>query len=80
MAVKNRMPGLKPEQEQAAWWDAHPEVLTKLLLKARKEGKNKRIRLIPEAKYRAIGLVCGGNQGAYHEAFLAVGQVFECKL
>src|SRR4051812_21745451 len=35
MASKHQMPRFKSEQEEAAWWDAHPEVITELFLKAR---------------------------------------------
>lgn len=46
MATKLRVPGFKSEQEEAAWWDAHPEVITELFLKARKEGKIKRLPVV----------------------------------
>jgi predicted DNA binding CopG/RHH family protein len=46
MAVKRTMPGFKSEQEEAAWWDAHPEVITELFLKARKEGRIKRLPVV----------------------------------
>ena len=46
MASKQRMPKFKSEQEEAAWWDAHPEVITELFLKAKKEGKIKRLTVI----------------------------------
>jgi predicted DNA binding CopG/RHH family protein len=46
MAEKQRMPRFKSEQEEAAWWDAHPEVITELFLKARKEGKIKRLPMV----------------------------------
>lgn len=46
MATKDRMPGFKSEQEEAAWWDAHPEVITELFLKARKEGRIKRLPVV----------------------------------
>jgi hypothetical protein len=46
MATKVRMPGFKSEQEEAAWWDAHPEVITELFLKARKEGRIKRLPVV----------------------------------
>jgi len=46
MAAKHKMPAFKSEQEEAAWWDAHPEVITELFLKARKEGRIKRLPVV----------------------------------
>jgi predicted DNA binding CopG/RHH family protein len=46
MATKHKMPRFKSEQEEAAWWDAHPEVITELFLKARKEGRIKRLPVV----------------------------------
>ena len=46
MATKHRIPSFKSEEEEAAWWDAHPEVITELFLKARKEGKIKKLPVI----------------------------------
>jgi hypothetical protein len=46
MAIKRRLPGFKSEREEAAWWDAHPEVITELFLNARKEGKIKRLPVV----------------------------------
>jgi predicted DNA binding CopG/RHH family protein len=46
MPVKIRIPTFKSEKEEAEWWDAHPEVITALFLKARKEGKIKRLPVI----------------------------------
>ena len=46
MATKHRMPGFRSEREEAAWWDAHPEVITELFLKARKEGRIKRLPVV----------------------------------
>jgi hypothetical protein len=46
MATKHKMPGFKSEQEEAAWWDAHPEVIAELFLKARKEGRIKRLPVV----------------------------------
>ena len=40
------MPGFKSEKEEAAWWDAHPEVITELFLKAKKEGRIKRLPVV----------------------------------
>jgi len=37
MATKRKVPTFKSEKEEAAWWDAHPEVITELFLKARKD-------------------------------------------
>ena len=49
MATKHKIPRFKSEQEEAAWWDAHPEVITELFLKARKEGRIKRLPVIRAA-------------------------------
>jgi predicted DNA binding CopG/RHH family protein len=38
-----RIPNFRSEKEEAEWWDAHPEVITELFLKARKEGRIKRL-------------------------------------
>ena len=46
MATKPGMPRFKSEREEAAWWDAHPEVITELFLKAKKEGKIKRLPVV----------------------------------
>jgi len=46
MPTKLRMPRFKSEREEAAWWDAHPEVITELFLKARKEGRIKRLPVV----------------------------------
>ena len=46
MATRNRIPSFKSEQEEAAWWDAHPEVITELFLKAKREGKIKRLPVV----------------------------------
>jgi predicted DNA binding CopG/RHH family protein len=46
MATKHKTPGFKSEQEEAEWWDAHPEVITALFLKARKEGRIKRLPVV----------------------------------
>lgn len=43
MATKTKIPKFKSEKEEAGWWDAHPEVITDLFLKAKKEGKIKRL-------------------------------------
>ncbi len=46
MAVKSRIPRFRSEQEEAEWWDGHPEVITELFLKAKKEGRIKRLPAI----------------------------------
>jgi hypothetical protein len=46
MPAKTRIPAFQSEKEEAAWWDAHPEVVTALFLKAKKEGKIKRLPVI----------------------------------
>ena len=39
MARKNTaIPKFRTEKEEAAWWDAHPQVATRLLKKALKQG------------------------------------------
>jgi intein-encoded DNA endonuclease-like protein len=43
MATKVRIPRFKSEGEEAKWWDSHPEVITRLFLQAKKEGKLKRL-------------------------------------
>jgi predicted DNA binding CopG/RHH family protein len=43
MATKAGIPRFKSEREEAEWWDAHPEVIAELFLKAKKEGKIKRL-------------------------------------
>jgi hypothetical protein len=43
MAAKTTMPVFRSEREEAEWWDAHPEVITRLFLKAKKEGRIKRL-------------------------------------
>jgi predicted DNA binding CopG/RHH family protein len=43
MATKVRIPRFKSEEEEATWWDSHPEVITRLFLQAKKEGKLKRL-------------------------------------
>jgi len=46
MATRTRTPRFKSEREEAEWWDAHPEVITELFLKAKKEGRIKRLPVI----------------------------------
>ena len=41
-----RIPAFKSERQEAEWWDSHPEVITGLFLKARKEGKIKRLPVV----------------------------------
>ena len=38
-----RIPKFKSESAEAEWWDAHPEVITSLFLKAKKNGTMKRL-------------------------------------
>ena len=47
MAAKPNIPKFKSECEEAEWWDAHPEVITELFLKARKDG---RIKWLPTVR------------------------------
>jgi predicted DNA binding CopG/RHH family protein len=49
MAAKPKIPKFKSEREEAEWWDAHPEVITELFLKARKEGRIKRLPAVRAA-------------------------------
>ena len=46
MPSQTRIPTFKSEKEEAEWWDAHPEVVTALFLKAKREGKIKRLPVI----------------------------------
>ena len=46
MATSTRIPKFKSEREEAEWWDAHPGVVTALFLKAKKEGKIKRLPVV----------------------------------
>jgi len=46
MPTSTRIPNFKSETEEAQWWDAHPEVVTALFLKAKKEGKIKRLPVV----------------------------------
>ncbi len=43
MATKVRIPRFKTERQEAEWWDAHPDVLTELFLRAKRAGKLKRL-------------------------------------
>lgn len=49
MATSTRLPKFKSEKEEAEWWDAHPDVVTALFLKASKEGKIKRLPVVRDA-------------------------------
>jgi predicted DNA binding CopG/RHH family protein len=44
--AKTKIPVFKSEKEEAEWWDAHPEVVTALFLKGKKEGKIKRVPVV----------------------------------
>lgn len=46
MAIRTAVPEFKSEKEEAEWWDAHPEKITELFLKARKDGKIKRLPVV----------------------------------
>ena len=46
MPAKTRIPAFRSEKEEAEWWDAHPEVVTALFLKAKKEGKIERLPVV----------------------------------
>ena len=39
MPTNTAIPKFKSEKEEAQWWDAHPEVITALFSKAKKEGR-----------------------------------------
>jgi predicted DNA binding CopG/RHH family protein len=49
MISRVAVPKFKSEREEAQWWDAHPEVITALFLKAKKEGRIERLPRIPGA-------------------------------
>ena len=44
--TKTRIPRFKSEREEAEWWDKHPEVITQLFLKAKRDGKIKRLPMV----------------------------------
>jgi predicted DNA binding CopG/RHH family protein len=44
--MANSIPKFKSEKQEAEWWDAHPEVITQLFLKAKKEGKIERLPMV----------------------------------
>ena len=43
MPTKVAVPTFKSEREEAQWWDAHPEAIAALFLKAKKEGRIERL-------------------------------------
>ena len=43
MPTSIAIPRFESEREEAQWWDAHPEVVTALFLKAKKEGRLERL-------------------------------------
>jgi len=43
MPARIAVPKFKSEWDEAQWWDAHPEVVTALFLKAKKEGRIERL-------------------------------------
>ena len=47
MASRIRIPRFKSEKAEAEWWDAHPEVITELFLRANKKGKLRRLPPTP---------------------------------
>ncbi len=46
MPTKTVIPKFKSEKQEAEWWDAHPEIVTELFLKAKKEGRIKRLPVV----------------------------------
>jgi predicted DNA binding CopG/RHH family protein len=46
MPTGTAIPKFNTEKEEAEWWDAHPDVITELFLKAKKEGKIKRLPVV----------------------------------
>ncbi len=47
MAItRSTIPKFRSEKEEAEWWDGHPEIITELFLKAKKEGKIKRLPVL----------------------------------
>jgi predicted DNA binding CopG/RHH family protein len=49
MPTKIVIPRFKSETEEAQWWDAHPEFVAALFLKAKKEGRLERLPRIRSA-------------------------------
>lgn len=43
---RTTIPTFRSENEEAAWWDAHPEVITDLFMKAKKEGRLRRLPVV----------------------------------
>jgi hypothetical protein len=43
MPAKTRIPKFKSEKEEAEWWDAHTGVITGSFLKAKSEGRLRRL-------------------------------------
>jgi hypothetical protein len=43
MPTRVAVPTFKSEREEAQWWDAHPEVIAALFLKAKIEGRIERL-------------------------------------
>ena len=43
MPTRITIPKFKSEGEEAQWWDAHPEVVTELFQKAKREGRIERL-------------------------------------
>src|ERR1017187_480342 len=43
MPTSIAIPKFESEREEAQWWDAHPEIVTALFLKAKKEGRLERL-------------------------------------
>ncbi len=43
MPTNVRIPKFKSEKEEAEWWDAHSDVITELFLRAKKEGRLRRL-------------------------------------
>jgi len=67
MPASIAVPKFKSEREEAQWWDAHPEVVTALFLKARKE---RRIERLPRLHQRPAPSGAGaGKQDARIASF-----------
>lgn len=41
--MATKIPKFRSEQEEAQWWDTHPEAITELFEKAKKEGRLRRL-------------------------------------
>ena len=46
MRTKTKIPNFKSEREEAEWWDANPDVVTTLFLKAKKQGRIERLPVV----------------------------------